>query len=72
MSMPAGFEKVEGISGYLCGADITEINTNGKQVVILGTLWPTDTDHDCDRMGCSSMGEHVLVRLVQNEEGATT
>lgn len=39
--------------------------TDGKQVVVLGTPdddenLPEEQWHDCDAMGCSSVGNHVL------------
>jgi len=46
--------------------------TNGVTVVLLG-FPPDEGDdpdqclHDCDAMGCSSLGEHVLARLTVDD-----
>ena len=65
---PAGFEKVENVTGYMSGAKITRLETNGRDVVILGEVDPEDQTHNCDQMGCG--WEHVLVRLFDTTEEA--
>jgi hypothetical protein len=43
-----------------------EAYTNGKQVIVMGypvTGLPETGGHDCDMMGCGSVGAHVLGRF---------
>jgi hypothetical protein len=53
-----------GVSGAPEGFEPIEAWTDGKQIVVLGS--PPDEDngddpqHNCDAMGCSSVGPHVL------------
>jgi hypothetical protein len=34
----------------------------GDQLLVLGAAHPLGEAHDCDAMGCGSVGDHVLVR----------
>jgi len=47
--------------------DVREAWTNGKELIVLGEPGfdedaEPENDHDCDLMGCSSFGWHVLAR----------
>jgi len=55
MAEPKGYHRIEAW-------------TNGVRVVLLGDAPDDETDpecemHNCDAMGCSSLGHHVLARL---------
>ncbi len=50
--IPKGFEEVKNITGVY-------INKRDRVLVITGQSDSDDEFHDCDRMGCSSVG-HVL------------
>ena len=45
--IPAGFWKINAF-------------TNGYQIVVLGS---PPNHHNCDQMGCGSVGDHVLCRI---------
>ncbi len=58
MWIPLGFHKL----------DVTEVWTDGNEVVILGDPGydeddPETNPHNCDEMGCGAFGPHVLMRL---------
>jgi hypothetical protein len=58
--IPEGWSRVDGVTGYLHGGEITSVYTNGRSVVILGDP-DEDGGHNCDQMECGQ--SHVLVRL---------
>jgi len=58
--IPEGWVKVEGLTGYMSGATIREVFSNGRDIVICGDPGE-EGDHNCDEMGCG--WDHVLVRL---------
>ena len=58
MKVPEGYVKLEAFS-------------NGKWLVVLGdppdeNFDPEGKWHDCDAMGCNSLGDHVLYRASVN------
>jgi hypothetical protein len=55
-------------TGYWQVKNITEIWTNGKEIVLLGTPFDEDRcpneyySHNCDQYGCGSVTPHILYR----------
>lgn len=53
------------------GYEPIEAWTNGKEIVVLGAPpeegTPEADDHNCDAMGCSSFGPHVIHRAALKE-----
>lgn len=47
--------------------------TNGKKLVVCGVPDTDDESHNCDQMGCGSVGDHVLhiINLAAAEPGET-
>ena len=49
-TIPPGYFRVEAYS-------------NGREVVVMGMPHADDESHNCDAMGCSSVGLHVVYRF---------
>lgn len=38
-----------------------------KEIIVLGRPKPDDDSHNCDALGCGSVGPHVLYRFLKPE-----
>ena len=57
-----------------CGFYPMEAYTNGKRVIVFGypkSDLPDDESHNCDEMGCGSIGAHVLGNFTLSVEDNT-
>lgn len=65
LTTPPGFRRVLGVEVWLNGQVYTDVETDGKEVVVLGDP-PDESDsdeplHNCDAMGCGWC--HVILRI---------
>lgn len=63
--LPPGFVQFGDTTFYGPARKVGPDTYNGIVSVVVGSPPPDDESHDCDAMGCGSMGEHVLKRTIE-------